>query len=426
MRRVVVTGLGVETPLGSDPQQLLRRLVAGERSVRAPQRYGAMGPPARGQGEIDDARTRAIRAAHPDLNACSERRTLFAVSAGRAALVHAGLAPGLHERAGVFLGTGPGSHRLEDARRARDRAQVPDLGRLLEHAQTVDARSLLRHDAESPAALLARSHGIGGRVTAVTTACSASNQALGLAFRCVRDGECTWAVAGGADSQNNPLGLVFFVLLGASASGDGDPAGLCRPFERRRSGLIMGEGAGMVVLESEAHARARGAQILAEVVGYGSSLDAWRTTAPPPDGRGAAEAMANALTDAGLSAADVDYIHAHGTGTKRNDPAEVRAIHSVFGEHARRLAVSSSKGALGHMLSAAAGVSFALTTLALAHGLVPPTANLDEPDVACDLDLVPLKGRPAALRAALNNSFAFGGQNASMALRRYSPLGTDA
>lgn len=419
MTRVVVTGVGVETPLGADPERLLERLVAGERGVAAPRRYGAWRPPSRGLGEVDDERIEAIRAAHPDLCAVAERRTLLGVSAARAALARAGVAPGRHPRAAVFLGTGPGTQRLEDVQRLADAPR--DLGARLALAPTLDARSSLAEPAESPAVRVARAHGLGGRVVAVLTACSAANQALGLALRALRAGECDLAVAGGCDSQNNPLGLVFFVLLGASATGEGDAAALCRPFDRRRNGLVMGEGAGVAVLETEAHARARGAPILAEVAGYGASLDAWRTTAPPPDGRGAKEAMAEALCDAGLAPADVDYVHAHGTGTKRNDPAEVRALHALFGPHARALAVSSSKGALGHLLSAAAGVSFVVTALALARGWIPPTANLEEPDAACDLDLVPGRGRPARLRAALNNSFAFGGQNASMALRRYAP-----
>jgi 3-oxoacyl-[acyl-carrier-protein] synthase II len=420
-RRVLVTGLGAVTPLGSDLGEAFDALVAGEIAVAGPRRYGAHGPPTRAQGEVSDDEVRRLRAAHPDLEDVADRRALFGVVAGRAALLDAGLPAGPHPRAGVFVGSGPGQHRLEDAALCLGSDGAPDAALLLRRNGEVDPRSVLRTPIEAPAARLAGSAGLFGPCVTVTTACSASNQALGLAFRAVREGECDVALAGGCDSQNNPLGLVFFVLLGASASGDADPKTLCRPFDRRRSGLVMGEGAGFAVLESEEHARHRGARVYAEVAGYGASLDAWRTTAPPPDGRGAAEAMAETLKDAGLAPSDVDYVHAHGTGTKRNDPAEVRAIRTVFGREADRLAVSSSKGALGHLLAGAAGVAFGLTALAIHRGVVPPTANLERPDVACDLDFVPGRGRPLSVRAALNNSFAFGGQNASMALRRYAP-----
>jgi len=185
----------------------------------------------------------------------------------------------------------------------------------------------------------------------------------------------------------------------------------------------MGEGAGIAILEAEEHARARGATILAEVAGYGASLDAFRTTAPPPDGRGAAEAMDYAMKDGRLDPATIDFINAHGTGTKRNDPAEVTAIRALFGEHAGEIAVSSGKGALGHLLSAAAGVAFCCCVKAVQENAVPPTANLTQPDAGCDLDLVPDANRRTPVRAALNNSFAFGGQNACIAVRSYTASG---
>jgi 3-oxoacyl-[acyl-carrier-protein] synthase II len=236
----------------------------------------------------------------------------------------------------------------------------------------------------------------------------------------IRRGEIDWALAGGVDSQDNPLGLVFFVLLGASAQGGEHPRRACRPFDRRRSGLVMGEGAGVAVLESLEHAGARGARIYAEVSGYGASLDAYRTTAPCPDGRGAAEAMQSALDDARMRPETVDFISAHGTATKRNDPAEVKAIRTVFGDHADRIAVSSSKGALGHLLAGAAGVAFVLASLAVRLDMVPPTANLETPDPQCDLDFVPGIGRERRVRAALVNSFAFGGQNACVVLEKFA------
>ncbi|MDA1193643.1 MAG: beta-ketoacyl-[acyl-carrier-protein] synthase family protein [Planctomycetota bacterium] len=426
MRRVVVTGLGIVTPLGCDIDAAWKRLLAGERGVAAPQRLGPHGPPTRAVGEIAPEVVAALRAeaaegAGPDAARLVDPRTLFALAASRRALAHAGLEAGNHPRAGVMLGAGPGASRIEDVARCLDADGRFDAVRFAGQLKDLEQESILRAPAEQPAACVASRYGIGGPVHAVTTACSASNQALGMAWRSVRSGETDWVLAGGSDSQINPLGMVFFVLLGASAQvDDDDPASACRPFDRRRSGLVMGEGAGVVVLESLDHARARGATILAEVAGYGASLDAFRTTAPPPDGRGAEEAMRYALEDGAVSPADVAFVNAHGTGTKRNDPAEITAIKAVLGEHAATVAVSSSKGAFGHLLSAAAGVAFCCCVKAVQEDAVPPTANLEHPDRGCDVDLVPGRGRALPVRAALNNSFAFGGQNACIVVKKYT------
>lgn len=423
-RRVVVTGLGLVTPMGNDVQAVWERLLAGEGGVAPPMRHGADVPPTRAIGEIAPEVIEQLRVRFPDLDGAEDPRTLFAHAAAQDALAMAGLTPGEHERAGVILGAGPGANRIEDVDRylaADGSFDAAAFGRGIDELQP---ESLIRHGAEQPAARIAGAFGIGGPVHAVTTACSASNQALGMAYRSIRRGETDWVVSGGSDSQVNPLGLVFFVLLGASANVDeDDPASACKPFDRKRSGLIMGEGAGIAVLEAEEHALARGATILAEVAGYGASLDAFRTTAPPPDGRGAAEAMQYALDDGGVPAGEVDFVNAHGTGTKRNDPAEIRAIRTVLGAQADEVAVSSSKGALGHLLSAAAGVAFCCCVQAVREDAVPPTANLQEPDRACDVDLVPDAGRRKVVRTALNNSFAFGGQNACVVVRKYAPGG---
>ena len=421
-RRVVVTGLGMVTPLGCEVDEVWARLLGGERGVTPPVRLGEEHPPTRAVGEIHPDVLHALRSEHPDLDGASDPRTIFAVAAAFRALAQAGLEPDEHPRAGVMLGAGPGANRVEDIDRWLAKDGTFDAERYGREVILTERESLVRTGAEQPAARVADRFGIGGPVHAVTTACSASNQALGMAFRSIRSGETDWVVAGGSDSQINPLGLVFFVLLGASANVDeDDPASACRPFDRRRSGLVMGEGAGVVVLESEEHARARGATILAEVKGYGASLDAFRTTAPPPDGRGAEEAMRYAVDDSGLAPSDIDFVNAHGTGTKRNDPAEITVIRTLMGEHADEVVVSSSKGALGHLLSAAAGVAFCCCVKAVQEDAVPPTANLEEPDRGCDVDLVPEPGRRQAVRAALNNSFAFGGQNASIVVAKYHP-----
>jgi 3-oxoacyl-[acyl-carrier-protein] synthase II len=419
MRRVVVTGLGVASPLGCDSEALWARSIQGVVGVGAPRRYGAAHPPTSALAEVTEDEMSRIREEHPDAAATGDVRTLFAISAGAQAVEDGGLDPGPHPRAAVVLGAGPGVHRPEDVDRWLRPDGTFDETRFLREAEEVHAESTMRAPSDLPAVRLARRFGVGGPVHTITTACSASNQALGLAYRMIRRGEVDWALAGGVDSQDNPLGLVFFVLLGASAQAGEDPRRACRPFDRKRSGLVMGEGAGIVVLEALEHARARGARIYAEVAGYGSSLDAYRTTAPCPDGRGAAEAMQRALEDGGVEPGSVDFISAHGTATKRNDPAEVKAIRAVFGDHADDLAVSSSKGALGHLLAGAAGVAFVLSTLAVHLDMVPPTSNYENPDPQCDLDFVPKVGRDQLVRAALTNSFAFGGQNACMVLRKY-------
>ena len=418
-RRVGVTGLGVVTPLGSDVETVWRRLLAGERGVTRPFRHAAEKPPGRVVGEIAPADLDRLRAEHPEAAASGEMRTLLGVAAGTLAIRDARLPTGPHPRAGAVLGNGPGVHCLEDVDRWLSPAGSFDPVAMGREVGRVHPESILRHAAEEPAALLASLHGLSGPVHAVTTACSAANQALGLAYRAVKRGEADWMVAGGTDGMVNPLGHVFFVLLGANAAVDeGDPAGACRPFDRRRSGLVLAEGAGAAVLEDLEHATSRGAHVYAEVVGYGASMDAHRTTAPWRDGRGAAAAMAAALHEAGLDPEDVDYVCAHGTGTKRNDPAEATAIRTVFGTHADRLSVSALKGALGHLLAGAGAVAFACAALAVERDAVPPTANLEEKDPACDLDFVPDAGRRRVVRAALNNAFAFGGQNSCLALRK--------
>jgi 3-oxoacyl-[acyl-carrier-protein] synthase II len=414
-RRVVVTGLGAVTPLGADVETTWTRLVAGTNAVVAPRRYGPGGvSPTKAVGEIDEEVVQRLREEHEDA-AGFDLRTLFGVAAAREAIAAAGIRRGPHPRAGIAMGSGPGVHWIDDVGvdATRGGASHPE--------------SLVHCAAEQPAVLVATEWGLGGPLLAPTTACSASNQAIGAAFRAVRSGRADWMVAGGADSMVNPTGLVFFVLLGASADAGDDPASACRPFDRARTGLVMGEGAGCAILEAEEHARARGAKVLAEVVGYGSSFDAFRPTAPHPEGRGAAEAMSRALADGGLSPADVDWVNAHGTGTKRNDPAEARAVRAVFGARAAKVAVSSGKSMMGHLLSGAAGAAFTASVLACERDVVPPTTNLTDPDPDCTLadgafpglDFVAGAARRGPVRAVLNSAFAFGGQNSVVAVRKW-------
>lgn len=267
---------------------------------------------------------------------------------------------------------------------------------------------------------LARASGAGGRRVACYTACASGNDALGMGKRMIERGEAEVVLAGGADSQVDPLSLLEFELLAAlahPAPGE-DPATVCRPFDQRRSGFVVGEGAGALVLESDDHLRRRGGEPLARLAGYGSSLDAFGLTKCHPEGRGAAAAMRAALADAGEPPTAVDYINAHGTGTVLNDRAEAAAIHRVFGAAAREVAISSTKAMTGHLIAAASAVEAVLSVLGLEDGFIPPSLNYGNPDPECDLNVVTGAGRRGPVRTVLSNGFGFGGQNACVVLAR--------
>jgi len=265
--------------------------------------------------------------------------------------------------------------------------------------------------------------GLKGPNLLVSTACSAGTHAIGWAFQHIRDYGCPAMLAGGAEAVITPLAIAGFNALKALSTRNQEPERACRPFDRDRDGFVMGEGAGFLLLEEWDHAVARGARIYAEMAGFGASADAFHMTAPPADGQGAVLAMRAALDDAAaldLSPADIGYINAHGTSTDLNDIIETRAIKTVFGPLAQNLAISSTKSMTGHLLGAAGGVEAAVCVLALKEGLIPPTINLDQPDPECDLDYVPHTARPARIRAALSNSFGFGGTNGCLIFKRAS------
>jgi 3-oxoacyl-[acyl-carrier-protein] synthase II len=262
--------------------------------------------------------------------------------------------------------------------------------------------------------------GLKGPSLTTVSACASSADAIGQALRLIQRGEADVVLAGGTEAPIAPISLAGFGSMKALSTRNDDPEHACRPFDRDRDGFVMGEGAGMVLVEELEHARARGARIYAELVGYGATSDAYHITAPPPGGEGSARAMAAALADAGLRPEDVDYINAHGTSTSYNDLYETQAIKSVFGDHAYRIPVSSTKSMTGHLLGAAGAVEFIACLFALQEGLLPPTINLENPDPECDLDYVPNTPRPAQVNVVLSNSFGFGGHNVTLALRRYS------
>jgi 3-oxoacyl-[acyl-carrier-protein] synthase II len=425
-RRVVVTGLGLATSLGLELEASWRRALAGDSGITALAIPGWESSPIRAAGVVPEADLARIRERFPEEAAGgAERRTLFALWAAAEALAQAGVTAG-GERHGVVLGAGLGIVRLEDLARWQTTVGGFDTVAFARELERVQPISLLRHPAEEASALLARRFALYGANVTVTSACASATQAIGTACHLIRRGDADLVVAGGADSMIHPVGLVYFVLLGAASTASGPPEKVCRPFDRRRSGLVMGEGAGVLVLESEGHAVARGAAVLAELAGYGSSFDGYRLTAPEPGGDGAARAMRAALADSGLAPAEIDYVNAHGTGTRLNDVAETAAIKQVLGARAAQSLVSSSKPLFGHLLAACGGAEAVLTVLSVQRAEVHPTLNLERPDPACDLDYVPEGMRRTTIRAALSNSFGFGGGNACLALRKWTPTGKEA
>jgi 3-oxoacyl-[acyl-carrier-protein] synthase II len=409
-RRVVVTGLGLVTPLGTGIEVNWERLVAGRSGVRAITRFDASAVSARIAGQVPDFEPERF----------IEKRDLkkmdvfiqFAVAAAQMAVEDAGLATPVPAptRTGVVVGVGMGGiASLEES------YELFTSGNLRRVSPFFIPR-LIPNMAPGHIALRC---GARGPNYAVTSACASAAHALGDALELIRGGRADVMLAGGSEAPVCLLGVGGFAAMRALATGFNDePARASRPFDARREGFVIAEGAGMLVLEALEHAEARGARIYAELAGYGANCDAFHMTQPAPEGAGAAECMALALEDAGVHPFEVGYVNAHGTGTPFNDEAETLALKRVFGEHAARLPVSSTKSMTGHLLGAAGAVEAAYTVLALGRGVLPPTINLDEPDPACDLDYVPHTAREARIDVALSNSFGFGGTNVSLAFRR--------
>ncbi|MDT3395880.1 beta-ketoacyl-[acyl-carrier-protein] synthase family protein [Streptomyces sp. B1866] len=411
MRRVAITGLGAVTPVGLDAPATWAALAAGRSGVRELETFDARTFPVRIAGQVTGFVPERVL---PDAR---ERRhlsraALFALAAAHEALRDAG--EGWQDidpyRRGTAVGGTVGRPGLQE---------LVDMSHLMETtghrgmARQAPADVLLR-DQNVGAAAVARAGGCQGPLISVSTACAGSAHAIGEAYRRIQDGECRLMVAGGFDALTTWMDVVGFSLLGAVTDRwNHAPHRASRPFDAQRSGFVLGEGAVMAVLEDWDTARARGARVHGELLGYGSTLNAYRITDSPPDGGGAIGAMQDALAESGLDPSAVDYVAAHGTGTPGNDASETLAIKKVFGTHAHALSVSSPKSMTGHLTSAAAGVNLLAALGALREGLVPPTVNLDHPDPRLDLDYVPNAARRRPVRAALVNAFAFGGTNAS-------------
>jgi 3-oxoacyl-[acyl-carrier-protein] synthase II len=422
-RRVVVTGLGLATSLGLDVEESWQKALEGVSGVHRLMDSLNHKSPVQAVGEVcATERQRIEEEFKEEASLKGERKTLFALWAAKRAIEDAGLfkAQGSRDRYGVVLASGLGINRLEDLQPWVDVDRNFDFVRFEREDERVQGESIIRNNSNRTAARVATRFGFTGVNGTVTSACASGTQAVGIGYRAIQKGEADVMAVGGADSMINPVGLVFFVLLGAATTSSESPETLCRPFDRKRSGLVMGEGAGVAILEEESHALKRGARVYAEVMGYGASLDAYQVTAPHPQGRGAEQSMRAAFKDAGIGPDGIDYINAHGTSTKLNDLIETVAIKRVFGECASRVAISSSKSLIGHLLAASGAPEFIFTVLTVARDEIHPTINLTHPDPKCDLDYVPNVKRRKIVRAALSNSFGFGGQNGSIIVKKYS------
>lgn len=410
VRRVVITGLGAVTPCGNDVASTWAAMRDGRSGVAEVSRFDPATLPVRIAAEVKGFDGDQILG-----RKLAKRLDLFAqyaMVATREACAHAGIAPfdEGNPRLGVYVGTGIGGlQEIVAGARLYDQQGIKGLSPFF----------IPRALTNLAGGHIAIAYGAQGPSLCVTTACATGNHSIGEAWRAIRYDEADIVIAGGAEAAITPVGLAGFMVMRALSKRNDDPATASRPFDAQRDGFVMGEGAGIVILEELEHARRRGVRILAELVGYALTNDAWHDTAPAPGGAGAVRCMRLALASAGLAPDSVDYINAHGTSTPQNDSTETQAIKTVFGDHARRLEISSTKSVTGHLLGAAGGVEAVAAVQACATGIVPPTANLTNPDPECDLDYVPFECRASNPRVVLSNAFGFGGTNATLVFRRW-------
>jgi len=425
-RRVVVTGMGMVTPLGRDVESTWASLREGRSGVGPITLFDAGTFPTRIAAEVTDFHLGDYVDGLARWEDCS-RNSQFAIAAGRMAIDHSGLLEGGGPdpaRFGVYLGSGEGQ---QDFPRFVSLVHAASRGGKVDTA-TFTRRGLkelhpikeAEQEPGTPAGHLASLFGARGPNANCLTACAASSQAIGEATEIIRRGDADVMLSGGTHSMIHPFGVTGFNLLTALSTRNDEPARASRPFDRDRDGFILGEGSGMVILEELEHARARGAAIYGEVIGYGSTADAFRLTDTHEEGRGAIACMREALADARVNPEDVDYINAHGTSTSVNDSIETLAIKRTFGDVAYKVPISSTKSMMGHLIAAAGSVEAIVCLLTIRDGVLPPTINLDHPDTDCDLDYIPHESRGTAVDVALSNSFGFGGQNITLILRRFA------
>jgi 3-oxoacyl-(acyl-carrier-protein) synthase len=420
-RRIAITGVGMVTPVGPDAPTTWRNLMAGVSGVSPISGFDARGFPVRIGAEVKDCHPAGVIGDRKLLKFAS-RAHGFALVAAEEALNDAGLRPTALTGAHWGCSVGAGMMGVAFAELQQVHAFCGAEGGfrpdgLIDSAFPADPVAFCRSQTNAGLALLTRHFGTRGYATAVHTACASGGQAVGTALRVMRRGLADCMLAGGYDSMLNPIGLSAFCLLGALSTDNDTPARASRPFDATRNGFVLGEGAGFLVLEDWQAARARGARIYAELAGDGNSLSSYRITDSHPSGDGPIQAMRAALADAGLTPGAVDYVNAHGTSTVMNDRSECAALRVVFGDQIERVAVSSTKSCMGHLIAAAGAVEAGVCALAIRDGIAPVNAHLVKPDPACDLPLVRDQSRPLQIRAALSNSLGFGGSNSCLAFR---------
>ncbi|MBA4494733.1 beta-ketoacyl-ACP synthase II [Paenactinomyces guangxiensis] len=408
--RVVITGLGVITPIGNDHTTFWNNLIQGKSGVGPVTRFDTTNYACKIAAEVKDFDP--LHFLDKKEARKMDRFTQFAVAAAKMAIQHAELDMSKEDptRVGVYIGSGIGG-----------------LGTLEEQHKTLINRGprrvspffipmMIANMASGQVSIIT---GARGPNSAVISACATGTHSIGDAFKIIQRGDADVMIAGGAEATILPMAFAGFSSMGALSTRNDDPQKASRPFDRERNGFVMGEGAGIVVMEKLEHAMQRGADIIAEVAGYGMTADAYHLTSPSPEGEGAMRSMLRAVEDAGLQPEDIDYINAHGTSTDLNDKFETMAIKNAFKDHAYKLLVSSNKSMIGHLLGAAGGVEAIATALTLKEQVIPPTINYENPDPDCDLDYVPNEARKARVRAALSNSLGFGGHNATILLKAY-------
>lgn len=430
-RRVVVTGIGMVNPLAVGPEAVWTRLKNGESSVDYTTIFDASNFPTKIASEVKGYEVTEF-GADPEEWKFRGRHTRFAAGAAVQAVDDSGVLDSIKDptRFGIYLGSGEGKQDFDSFTRMMvagiEAGKQSGSGELDMVAFTrcgmeaINPVQELEQEPNMPAGHLAAMFNAQGPNANCLTACAASSQAIGEATEIIRRGDADVMLSGGTHSMIHPFGVTGFNLLTALSTRNDEPTRASRPFDRTRDGFVLGEGGAMVVLEELESAKARGARIYGEVLGYGSTADAWRITDQHPEGRGAIGCMSLALKDAGLAPENIDYVNAHGTSTAVNDKVETMACRAVFGEHADKIPVSSTKSMMGHLIAAAGVTEAIVCLLAIRDNVLPPTINYENEDPNCDLDYVPNEAREAECNIALNNSFGFGGQNISLVLGQFN------
>lgn len=408
-RRVVITGLGAVSPLGIGVEETWKKIIAGESGISHITKFDPSNLPSQIAGEVKGFNPEEFMSAK--LVSRVDTFIQYAIASTEMALFDAKLPKSdLGEEVGVIIGVGMGGV-----------GQVEHYTRILEEKgyRRVTPFFIPMIIPNMAAGQIAILYGARGPNMAVCTACAAGNHAIGEAFRIIQDGKAKVMIAGGTEALITPLTVAGFSVMKALSTRNNEPEKASRPFDAKRDGFVIAEGCGILILEELEFAKKRGAKIYAELIGYGANADAYHMTAPSPEGEGAAKCMELALKDAGINPKEVNYINAHGTSTPLNDAAETKAIKRVFGEHAYKLMISSTKSMTGHLLGGAGGLEAVITVKAIEEGIVPPTINYEEPDPECDLDYVPNQARKAEIKVALSNAFGFGGTNACLIFKKF-------